>query len=84
MRRIVIAAAALITGVTGTAAQQRYDGALEKAAAAIVAGKIGEIRGGFAYDRLPEFVRPVDWRRAAWNIEPDQQPKVPAAEARSR
>jgi predicted dehydrogenase len=69
MGRIVLAAAALAVICTAAAAQPRYDAKIEQAAAAIVAGKIGDIRGGFAYDKLPQFVRPVDWRRAARSVE---------------
>ncbi|HTV67373.1 MAG TPA: hypothetical protein VMF90_02445 [Rhizobiaceae bacterium] len=42
-------------------AQSRHDPKLEQAAAAIVAAKMGELRGGFAYDvelarvMLPDF-----------------------------
>ena len=74
MGRIILAAAALTVVLTAAAAQPRHDISLEKAAAAIVAQKIGEIRGGFDYDAMPEFVRPIDWlaltRRAATRQQP--------------
>jgi hypothetical protein len=34
----------------------RYDRKLEKAVMEIVAGKIGDIRGGFSYQQKPQFV----------------------------
>lgn len=74
MSRIILAAAAVAAIAAGAQAQPRHDVALEKAAAAIVAGKIGEIRGGFAYNQLPDFVRPVDWRRSGWRPGRGQRP----------
>lgn len=38
------------------AAQSRYDRKLEEAAAAIVAAKIGNIRGSFAFDAKPVMI----------------------------
>ncbi|ANT50554.1 hypothetical protein [Mesorhizobium amorphae] len=37
-------------------AETRYDRNLEKAVLDIVAGKIGDIRGGFSYKQRPQFV----------------------------
>ncbi|MER9235221.1 hypothetical protein NKI56_24560 [Mesorhizobium sp. M0622] len=37
-------------------AETRYDRKLEQAVMGIVAGKIGEIRGGFSYKQAPQFV----------------------------
>lgn len=37
-------------------AETRYDRNLEKAVMGIVAGKIGDIRGGFSYKQRPQFV----------------------------
>ena len=39
-----------------SAAQSRYDRKLEEAVMAIVAAKIGDIRGGFAFDAKPVMV----------------------------
>lgn len=50
MYRIVLAATAL-AALTGAAlAEPTYDRRIDEAAAQIVAKKIGDIRGGFAYD----------------------------------
>lgn len=38
------------------AAETSYDRNLEKAVMGIVAGKIGEIRGGFSYGQMPQLV----------------------------
>jgi len=62
MTRLILAAA-LAAFASAASAQPEFDSKIDKAAAAIVAGKIGEIRGGFAYDQMPQFVRPVDWSR---------------------
>lgn len=65
MSRTILAAAALAAAIGGAAAQPRYDSSLAQAAAAIVADRIGEIRGGFDFDEMPEFVRPIEWRPAS-------------------
>ncbi len=47
--------------VAGTAAADvKYDRELEQAAVRIVAQKMGDLRGGFAFDELPDFVRTFD------------------------
>jgi hypothetical protein len=48
-----ILAIALVGPVT---AQSRYDRKLEEAAMAIIAAKIGDIRGSFAFDAKPVMV----------------------------
>jgi hypothetical protein len=47
-----------ISAVIGApaAAETRYGRDLEKAVMGIVAGKMGDIRGGFSYKQLPRFV----------------------------
>jgi len=66
MYRIVLAATAL-AALTGAAlAEPKYDRRIDEAAARIVAQRIGELRGGFAYDQLPDFVEAVDWHPASW------------------
>ncbi|MER9137325.1 hypothetical protein NKI20_13680 [Mesorhizobium sp. M0830] len=42
--------------VVPAAAETRYDRSLEKAAMGIVAGKMGDIRGGFSYKQVPQLV----------------------------
>jgi len=71
MLRIILAATALAVMTQAAAAQDRR---IDQAAAAIVAAKIGEIRGGFDFDEMPQFVTPVDWHRSVWNGAVDPQP----------
>ncbi|WP_246681612.1 hypothetical protein [Mesorhizobium sp. B2-4-3] len=52
---------ALLAAVTApAAAETRYDRNLEKAVLDIVAGKMGNIRGGFSYKQVPQLVVPPD------------------------
>jgi hypothetical protein len=74
MRSIISAVAVLAICTGGAAAQPRHDLSLEKAAAAIVAQKMGEIRGSFDFDATPEFVRPVDWRPGVWRAGSEPRP----------
>jgi hypothetical protein len=55
MKAAVCAVVALALAVPA-AAQSRYDRKLEEAAIAIVAAKIGSIRGGFDFDTKPVMV----------------------------
>ena len=55
MKTAVCAMAAVALAVPATA-QSRYDRKLEEAAAAIIASKIGEIRGSFAFGVKPAMV----------------------------
>ncbi|MER9018842.1 hypothetical protein [Mesorhizobium sp. M0898] len=66
-----IALAAIFAASAG--AETRYDRKLEEAVMGIVAGKIGEIRGGFSYRQAPQFV-----------IVPDTLPKAPSSADRPR
>lgn len=56
----VVAAAlagSVMAPVTGSAtAESRYDRKLEEAAMSIVAARMGDIRGGFAFDAKPAMV----------------------------
>ncbi|QKC84909.1 hypothetical protein [Mesorhizobium sp. NZP2077] len=47
---------ALLATIAASAAETRYDRNLEKAAVGIVAGKMGDIRGGFSYKQVPQLV----------------------------
>jgi len=67
MYRIVLAATALAALTGAVLAEPTYDRRIDEAAARIVAKKIGDIRGGFAYDQIPDFVEAVDWHPAAWS-----------------
>jgi hypothetical protein len=55
MKALVCAVLALALAGSATA-EPRYDRKLEEAVMAIVAAKIGEIRGGFALDAKPVMV----------------------------
>jgi hypothetical protein len=67
MYRIVLAATALAAMTGAALAEPTYDRRIEEAAAQIVAAKIGDLRGGFAYDQIPDFVEAVDWHPQAWS-----------------
>ncbi|MBA3449181.1 MAG: hypothetical protein H0T56_16560 [Pseudaminobacter sp.] len=59
MRTLLSGAVVLAVFSAPAAAGPRYDIKLEKAVMAIVAKRIGDIRGGFSLDRKPEFVQPA-------------------------
>lgn len=53
----LLCAMALLAGMAApAAAEARYDRNLEKAVIDIVAGRMGGIRGGFAYNQVPQLV----------------------------
>ena len=56
MRTLLCGVALLTVIVAPAAAETRYDRNLEKAAMGIVAGKMGDIRGGFSYKQVPQLV----------------------------
>lgn len=56
MKTPLLGAAVLAVLVASAAAGPKYDVKLEQAIMAIVAQKIGDIRGAFSYERQPEFV----------------------------
>jgi hypothetical protein len=56
MRTLLCGAALSAAIVAPAAAETRYDRNLEKAAVGIVAGKMGDIRGGLSYKQVPQFV----------------------------
>lgn len=55
MKALVCALAAIVLAGQATA-QPRYDRKLEEAVMKIVASRIGDIRGGFAFDARPVMV----------------------------
>lgn len=64
MKKMLNAAAILAVATVSSSAEMRYDEKLEKAAMAIVAEKIGDIRGGFSYaQKLQLVVRPGEAQR---------------------
>ena len=56
MRTLLCGVALLTVIVAPAAAETRYDRNLEKAAMGIVAGKMGDISGGFSYKQVPQLV----------------------------
>jgi hypothetical protein len=56
MKTILPTSIALAVATAPAVAGVRYDRKLEQAAMQIVAGKIGDIRGGFSYKQKPRFV----------------------------
>lgn len=56
MKTLLCGVALLAIIAMPAAAETAYDRNLEKAVMDIVAGKIGEIRGGFSYGLMPKLV----------------------------
>jgi hypothetical protein len=54
--KALVCAVTVIALLGPSTAQSRYDRKLEEAVIAIVAAKIGDIRGGFAFDAKPVMV----------------------------
>jgi hypothetical protein len=54
--KALVCAVSVVALAGPSAAQSRYDRKLEEAVMAIVAAKIGDIRGGFAFDAKPVMV----------------------------
>jgi len=91
MRTLCIGLAAIGLLTTSAVAETPYDRKLEQAAIDIVVGKIGEIRGGFAFDAKPFLVvtpdsassGPVDMRGAYSVLDPWQDGLAPAIERKT-
>ena len=60
MRALWVGAAIFGLAASSAVAETRYDHRIEQAAIEIVAGKIGDIRGGFAFNAKPVFVAGQD------------------------
>ncbi|MER8865518.1 hypothetical protein NKI19_17635 [Mesorhizobium sp. M0751] len=73
MRSLLGGIALTATFAASAAAETRYDRKLEEAVMGIVAGKIGEIRGGFSYKQAPQLV-----------VVPDTLPKASSSIDRPR
>ncbi|WP_217573619.1 hypothetical protein [Mesorhizobium sp. GbtcB19] len=56
MKSLICGMALLAAMIAPVAAETRYDRNIEKAAIDIVAGKMGNIRGGFSYKQRPQLV----------------------------
>jgi hypothetical protein len=69
MKKMESAAAILAVVTVSSSAGMRYDEKLEKAAMAIVAEKIGNIRGGFSYaQKLQLVIRPGETHRVVKEV----------------
>ncbi|AEH90033.1 hypothetical protein NKI77_24425 [Mesorhizobium opportunistum] len=73
MKTLLCGAAFLAVIAAPAAAETSYDRNLEKAAVGIVAGKMGDIRGGFSYKQVPQLV-----------VVPDPAPAPPAEHPREQ
>ena len=60
MQSLLLGGVLALAVAAPAAAEMRYDRSLEKAAMQIVAGKMGDIRGGFAYGQTPQIVAVQD------------------------
>ena len=56
MRTLLCGAALLAVIAAPAVAETRYDRKLEQAVVEIVAGKMGNIRGGFSYKQVPQLI----------------------------
>jgi len=56
MRTLLCGVAFLAVIAAPAVAETRYDRKLERAVVEIVAGKMGDIRGGFSYKQVPQLV----------------------------
>ena len=56
MRTLLCGVALLAVIAAPAVAETRYDRKLEQAVVEIVAGKMGDIRGGFSYKQVPQLV----------------------------
>ena len=66
MKKLVIGAFALSLIAAPAFAETRYDRNLEEAVMKIVAGRIGDIRGGFSFSQAPQIVVIQDRLPAAY------------------
>ena len=60
MKKLLAGLALFGLAANAAAAETRYDRKIEQAAAAIVAGKMGELRGGFSFNARLVFVARSD------------------------
>ena len=60
MAKLLAGLAVFGLAANAAAAETRYDRKIEQAALAIVASKIGELRGGFSFNARPVFVMRSD------------------------
>ncbi|MBZ9819583.1 hypothetical protein [Mesorhizobium sp. CA4] len=74
MKSFLCGMALLAAMAAPAAAETRYDRNLEKAVLDIVAGKMGNIRGGFSYKQVPQLVvLPEAVRAAPTAVEPQRK-----------
>jgi hypothetical protein len=72
MRTLLCGVALLAVIAAPAVAETRYDRKLEQAVVEIVAGKMGNIRGGFSYKQVPQFVVVPDVPAAPIESSPKQ------------
>ncbi len=72
MRTLLCGAALLAVIAAPAVAETRYDRKLEQAVVEIVAGKMGNIRGGFSYKQVPQLVVVPDVPAAPVESSPKQ------------
>ncbi|MFB9983481.1 hypothetical protein ACFSQQ_06500 [Mesorhizobium kowhaii] len=73
MRTLLCGVALSAVIVAPAAAETRYDRSLEKAAMGIIAGKMGNIRGGFSYKQVPQLVVVPDAAPVAGTERPSEE-----------
>ncbi|ESZ29833.1 MULTISPECIES: hypothetical protein [unclassified Mesorhizobium] len=74
MKTLLCGAALCAVIVAPATAETRYDRSLEKAAMGIIAGKMGDIRGGFSFKQVPQLVvLPAPVSAPAVAIEPARE-----------
>lgn len=56
MRALLVGVVSMLLLARPVAAEPQYDRVLEKAAVDIVAANIGTLRGGFAYNQVPQMI----------------------------
>ncbi|MDF3153439.1 hypothetical protein P3C58_15790 [Mesorhizobium sp. XAP10] len=77
MKTLLCGAALCAVIVAPATAETRYDRSLEKAAMGIVAGKMGDIRGGFSFKQVPQLVvLPAPVPAPALAIEPSRRASI--------
>ena len=63
MMKTLLCGVAFLAAAAPSGAEPRYDRNLEKAAMEIVAGRMGDIRGGFSFGQVPQLVLRPDARQ---------------------
>lgn len=80
MIRIALAGLALATLSAAAHARPDYDASIDAAAAKIVAARIGDLRGGFAFGVAPRMTHAVDHAATGSLRRDDERGLAPAVE----